>query len=108
MKHTKQIFSIVTSLALTLFALIAPAQDAKPVEATKAVPTISDAHQKDFFKKQIAFIQAQSLLQQSIDAMNKDCGDGYVVNVNPQGDPFCLLKPETQKVTPAPPSKKKE
>jgi hypothetical protein len=83
-----------------------PAAPAKP----KPVPTITDAHRAEFFKRQLtmsqaaqAYQNAQAGLQAAVAEMSKDCGDKFGPQINPQsGDPVCVAIP----ARPAPPEKK--
>ena len=79
------------------------AQTPKPEEKPKT-PVITDAQRADFFKAQSQMIQANQTAQQSQSAfqaqvaiLQKACGDIYTVQLNAQGDPECVVKPEPKK-----------
>jgi hypothetical protein len=87
-------------LGAGLFAQTAPKPPVKP----DVPPVISDAHQKQFFKAQLAITQAQQATQQAqgffqatVADMAKDCGDKYQPQMGPQGDPVCVAVPQPTK-----------
>jgi len=69
-----------------------------------SVPTISDAHRATYFKAQLQMNQAQQQIQTAQAAMqaavadlSKDCGEEFIPQMGPQGDPVCVPKPEPTK-----------
>lgn len=102
-------------IALTALGLgIAAIAQTAPKPA--APPTITDAHKAAYFKAQLQLTQAQSALgtaqakmQAAVGEMVTDCGNGFLAQLDPNGDPVCAAKPASPaapKPAPAAPAKK--
>ena len=84
-------------LGMGTFALAALfAQE--PVKSA-SVPSISDAHRAEFFKRQLALQQAQQTMtvaqtafQSAVQQLAKDCGEKFLPQIGPDGDPVCAVK----------------
>ena len=70
----------------------------------EAPPAITDAHRAQFFKAQLAVNQAQAAMtaaQQTFQAavadLSKDCGEKFLPQMGPNGDPVCVAKPAEKK-----------
>lgn len=101
------LLAIWTLAGWVSIAQTAPAPPAKSAPTSKAPPAITDALKLRFFKAQSEFIQAsdavkaatqnaqqkQVLMQEVITEIGKVCGDGFVPDMNPAGDPSCAAKP---------------
>ena len=67
------------------------------------VPSIPADHRAEFFKRQLALNQAQQAFQSAVQQLTKDCGEKFLPQIDPQGDPACVAKQAVP-----PPATKKE
>jgi len=93
-------------LAIPAFAQQKPASTLPPTPPTAAAkpvpaPVVSDAERALFFKAQSQMVQAntqaqssQTHFQEVVAELQKTCGDKYTLQLNPNGDPECVAKPE--------------
>lgn len=100
---------LVILLAL-VFATAVYAQDkSQPVTKTPAIPA---ELQRDFFKAQSEFIQAQNVLngkqsayQDLLIKLGKSCGETYLLQLDGSGYPVCVAQPAKEKTELAPAKK---
>lgn len=81
-----------------------------------ATPLIPAADRAEFFKRQVALLQAQQTMQaaqtefqKAVEQLSKDCGGAegkFIPQVGPGGDPVCMVK-AAEPPAPAKPAAKK-
>jgi hypothetical protein len=97
-----------------------PPETMKKMVDTAEPPKISLELQKEAFKAQSAYLQAESALEQTAEfkqmtakreafvtasqKLSAICGDKFMLQLDKTGDPVCVVKPEPPK--PAPTEKK--
>ena len=85
-------------------------QPSSPTSPTiSPAPSIPASDRAEFFKRQVALLQAQQTMtaaqtefQKAVEELQKDCGERFQPQVGPGGDPVCVPKVEPAK----PPTKK--
>ena len=115
MKHIALILVLATLPALAQQP--APKPEPKATEPAKpTAPVVSDKLLTRFFKAKSETMEAQAAVDQSpqgqalkqkqaefqkvVEELQKTCGANFVAGMGPQGDPFCLPRPETPKAEP--------
>jgi hypothetical protein len=85
--------------ALLYAAIQVSAQQTTTQKPNSAAPEITDAQRAEFFKSQAEMIQssaqakeAQGKFQEAIAKMQQTCGEAYMLQMNPSGDPVCTVK----------------
>lgn len=100
----------VTSAVLTCAAMLVLGQQ-KPAESKPGAPALPEALKAKYFKASAQSLQAQTQMEQVrqlvtqrntefqavVSEIQKACGEKFQPQIDKEGDPACVVKPEPAK-----------